>query len=172
MALPFEFVIDGPPISQQARRREKVRQWRDEVRKLAAQYWPAGEQPVAGPIMLTITSFYDSASIDVDNIPKPISDALKGLVYEDDKQVTDVLTMTSLEKHRTSVIAEEHRSRGYAVIEYPSAEQLPDFLSSYHPNLLIRKGDDAIVVKVKSRSSLTKDSEIRDLKPLTSTLFS
>jgi len=41
--------------------------------------------------MLTMTFFYDSASMDVDNIPKPISDALKGLVYEDDKQVTDVL---------------------------------------------------------------------------------
>jgi len=76
LALPFEFVIDGPPVSQQARRREKIRQWRDEVRKVAAQNWPAGELPVAGPIMLTITSFYDSASIDVDNIPKPISDAL------------------------------------------------------------------------------------------------
>ncbi|MGH7595681.1 MAG: RusA family crossover junction endodeoxyribonuclease [bacterium] len=89
--LPFEFVIDGPPVSQQARRREKVRQWRDEVRKVAAQNWPAGELPVAGPIMLTITSFYDSVSIDVDNIPKPICDALKGLVHEDDKQMTDVL---------------------------------------------------------------------------------
>jgi hypothetical protein len=75
-------------------------------------------------------------------------------------------TITSLEKHRTSVIAEEYRSRGYAVIEYPSVEQLPDFLSSYHPNLLISKGNEAIVVKVKSRSSLAKDSEIRDLARL------
>jgi Holliday junction resolvase RusA-like endonuclease len=91
LALPFEFVLDGPPVSQQARRREKVRQWRDEVRKTAAQNWPAGEWPVDRPIMLTITFFYDNASIDVDNIPKPITDALKGLVYEDDKQVTDVL---------------------------------------------------------------------------------
>ena len=28
---------------------------------------------------------------DVDNIPKPILDALKGLVYSDDSQVTDLL---------------------------------------------------------------------------------
>ena len=61
------------------------------MRKAAAQYWPAGELPVAEPVMLTIAFFYSSALIDVDNIPKPISDALKGLVYEDDKQVTDVL---------------------------------------------------------------------------------
>jgi crossover junction endodeoxyribonuclease RusA len=46
---------------------------------------------VAGPIMLTITYFYDSISMDVDNLPKPISDALRGLVYLDDEQVTDVL---------------------------------------------------------------------------------
>ena len=41
--------------------------------------------------MVTITYFYQQASPDVDNIPKPILDALKGLVYMDDEQVTDVL---------------------------------------------------------------------------------
>ena len=41
--------------------------------------------------MLSITYYYDETSMDVDNIPKPISDALKGLVYVDDSQVNDVL---------------------------------------------------------------------------------
>lgn len=41
--------------------------------------------------MVTITYFYDSVSMDVDNIPKPILDALKGFVYVDDDQVTDIL---------------------------------------------------------------------------------
>jgi crossover junction endodeoxyribonuclease RusA len=41
--------------------------------------------------MLTITYFYDSLSADVDNIPKPILDALKGLVYLDDGQITDII---------------------------------------------------------------------------------
>ena len=43
--------------------------------------------------MLTITYFFDSdsAPIDVDNIPKPISDALNGLAYIDDGQLTDIL---------------------------------------------------------------------------------
>ena len=41
--------------------------------------------------MVTITYFYDRVSLDVDNIPKPILDALKGLVYLDDEQVTDIL---------------------------------------------------------------------------------
>ena len=101
MALPFEFVIDGPPVSQQARRREKVRRWKNEVRKAAAQHWPVGELPVAEPVMLTITYFYEDVLMDVDNIPKPISDALKGLVYADDEQVTDVLCR---KRNRNTVI--------------------------------------------------------------------
>lgn len=61
------------------------------MRRVAEQYWPAGELPASGPILLTITYFYESLSIDIDNLPKPISDALKGLVYLDDDQMTDVL---------------------------------------------------------------------------------
>lgn len=91
MALPFEFVIDGPPVSQQARRRERVREWRDQVQKVASKYWPSEELPVTEPVMLAIMYFYDRVSMDVDNIPKPISDALKGLVYMGDEQVTDIL---------------------------------------------------------------------------------
>ena len=41
--------------------------------------------------MVTITYFFKGASLDVDNIPKPILDALKGLVYSDDSQVSDLL---------------------------------------------------------------------------------
>ena len=41
--------------------------------------------------MVTITYFFQEASLDVDNIPKPILDALNGLVYSDDSQVTDLL---------------------------------------------------------------------------------
>jgi crossover junction endodeoxyribonuclease RusA len=89
--LPFEFVIDGPPVSQQARRRERVRQWRDTVRRSAEQHWPTEELPVTGPIMLTIMYFYDGVAMDLDNLPKPILDALKGLVYLDDDRITDIV---------------------------------------------------------------------------------
>lgn len=41
--------------------------------------------------MVIITYFYKDASLDVDNIPKPILDALKGLVYSDDVDVSDLL---------------------------------------------------------------------------------
>jgi Holliday junction resolvase RusA-like endonuclease len=58
---------------------------------VAEQFWPTAELPVTEPVMLTITYFYEETAMDVDNIPKPISDALKGLVYVDDSQVNDVL---------------------------------------------------------------------------------
>jgi len=73
---------------------------------------------------------------------------------------------TPLEKQRARVLAEEYRGKGYEVIEVPSPEQLPDFLAGYHPDLLIRKGDEAIVVEGRSRSSLVKDPQIRKLARL------
>ena len=90
MSLPFEFVVNGTPVSQQARRRTLVREWSQEVRNLAEDSWDS-DQPCAGEVMVTITYFYEGASLDVDNIPKPILDALKGLIYSDDSQVSDLL---------------------------------------------------------------------------------
>ena len=77
--------------------------------------------------------------------------------------------VTSPERQRARALAEEHCSRGYEVIEEPSPAQLPDFLSDYRPDLLVRKGDEAIVVEVTSRSSLAKDAQMRDLAQLLQT---
>lgn len=41
--------------------------------------------------MLKVTYFYASYAMDVDNIVKPIQDAIIGLAYLDDDQITDVL---------------------------------------------------------------------------------
>jgi len=75
-------------------------------------------------------------------------------------------TIATLVRQRTRAIAEEYRRRGYEVIEEPAQEQLPDFLSGYHPDLLIRKGEEARVVEVKSRAALTKEPQIRELARL------
>jgi len=70
------------------------------------------------------------------------------------------------ERQRVHNLAEEYRSKGYEVIEEPVSEQLPDFLVGYQPDLLIRRGDEAVVIEVKSRSSLIKDPRIKDLARL------
>jgi crossover junction endodeoxyribonuclease RusA len=66
--------------------------WKTTVRQEAEKYWPAGYVPTPDIVMVKVTYFYDSVSVDVDNIVKPIQDALVGLVYVDDDQVTDVLS--------------------------------------------------------------------------------
>ena len=97
---------------------------------MAEQYWPVGELPVTGPIMLTITYFYDSVSMDVDNIPKPISDSLKGLVYLDDEQVTDILCRkrnlnSDLRIENPSSVLAEGLGRGKEFL-YIVVEEAPD----------------------------------------------
>ena len=67
------------------------------------------------------------------------------------------------ERQRARAIAEEYRSKGYEVIEQPSPEQLPAFLAGYHPDVLVQRGDEAIIVEVKSRSSLVKDPQTKEL---------
>ena len=128
--LPFEFVVDGPPVSQQARRRARVRRWTEEVRRSAAQDWPVGEFPEMGPIMLTIIYFYDTVEIDVDNILKPILDALKGLLYMDDNQITDILCRkrnfnSNLRIENPSSMLVDRFSRGKEFL-YIVVEQAPD----------------------------------------------
>lgn len=89
--LPFEFIVDGSPVSQQTRRRSRLPQWRATVRAAAAQRWPTEDLPIERDLTVAITHFYEGAPADVDNLVKPIVDAIKGLAYVDDGQVTDLL---------------------------------------------------------------------------------
>ena len=77
------------PVSQPARRRELVRGWGQEVQRAASLRWDT--EPVAEGIMVIISYFFDGEALDVDNVPKPILDAMSGLVFADDAQVTDLL---------------------------------------------------------------------------------
>jgi len=82
---PFEFIVQGTSTRRQ--------DWKRKV-ATAARVAGAGQPPypTSAGVQLRITYYYDSvAPIDVDNMIKPIQDALIGLVYIDDCQVTDVL---------------------------------------------------------------------------------
>ncbi|MDX2272202.1 MAG: RusA family crossover junction endodeoxyribonuclease [Cyanobacteriota bacterium] len=61
------------------------------VRQEAEKYWTPGQRAATGLIMLQVTYFYDAVAIDLDNIVKPIQDAIIGLAYIDDDQITDIL---------------------------------------------------------------------------------
>ena len=89
--LPFEFIVDGPPISHQTRNPERLRAWQFAARVAAKQYWPVALPPLSTRLKLIVTYCHDGVAvrIDNDNMVKPIQDALIGLVYADDRQITD-----------------------------------------------------------------------------------
>ena len=92
-ALPFEFIVGGPPVSHQSRNPGRLANWKDLVRQAAAIRWPIGTAPIRIALKITVVYYHDGPTvrIDEDNMLKPIQDALNGLVYEDDRQVTDAL---------------------------------------------------------------------------------
>jgi len=130
----FEFIVDGPPVSQQARRRALLKAWKVTVRQEAEKYWSSEQKTATGLVMLQITYFYDSVKIDVDNIVKPIQDAIIGLAYVDDDQVTDVLARkrnlsTNFKVENMTSILAEGFARGneflhIVVIDAPDQEVL------------------------------------------------
>lgn len=69
----------------------------------------------------------------------------------------------TLEQQRIEEVARDYRSKGYEVIVQPGREHLPDFLSSYQPDLLARRGEEAAVVEVMSRTALTRANHLRGL---------
>jgi crossover junction endodeoxyribonuclease RusA len=88
---PFEFLIRSRPVSQQTRRRARLREWKAFVRQEAEHYWRPTHAPADGPVGMTLIYVYDEAALDVDNFMKPIQDALVGLAFLDDALVTDVI---------------------------------------------------------------------------------
>ena len=87
--LPWDCVVLGVPISVQARRRASVQRWKSLVRVSAATWWPPDTAPLDCEVQIHVTFYHDGAPLDVDNMLKPIQDALCGLVYADDKLLTD-----------------------------------------------------------------------------------
>ncbi len=89
----FDFVVVGIPRSRQARRRKVRDEWIESVRRAASGYHDGGRPPYTTEISAALIYFYrDETSIDVDNIGKPIFDALKGYLLEDDGLITQLVS--------------------------------------------------------------------------------
>jgi Holliday junction resolvase RusA-like endonuclease len=85
----FEFTVQGPPVSLQAKNRAALQAWKIKVRNRAISIWPQGVKPVSCPVRFKVIYYHESAPLDVDNMIKPIQDALIGIVYCDDNQVVE-----------------------------------------------------------------------------------
>ena len=84
--MPFEFCVIGTPRSAQATGAGK-QAWKKAIHEVAFGLWPSNAPPVEGSVAIAIDHFVAGSAPDVDNIIKPIQDALIGLVYVDDSQV-------------------------------------------------------------------------------------
>ncbi len=92
--LPFEFVIDGPPMSARSHNAARLAEWKVRVAAAAAQRWTG---PLfRGKTRVVVTYYHEreTAGLDADNMIKPILDALTGVVYADDRQATQITART------------------------------------------------------------------------------
>jgi Holliday junction resolvase RusA-like endonuclease len=121
--LPFEFTIEGPPVTHQAADKARLKAWRERVKEAAAERWPQNEAPTSEPVQLVITYFHERATvrIDNDNLTKPIQDALTGIVFVNDRQVTDI-------KVRKTNLDGSFRVRGMSLVLAEAFSRGTEFL--------------------------------------------
>jgi len=119
--LPFEFTIKGPPVSAQTRNRRRLQNWKAEVASAAQRQLSANSSIVTDHVSVTITYYYDGDAPDVDNIIKPIQDALNGIIYTDDKQVVET-------KSRKRLINGSYKIRGISAVLLTAFADGNDFL--------------------------------------------
>lgn len=85
----LEFLIERRPLSLQTKNRINLQAWKEFVKSEAIKNWDS--PPISDrDLHVSIVYLCDDTPPDVDNIVKPILDALVGLVYVDDIQITDV----------------------------------------------------------------------------------
>jgi crossover junction endodeoxyribonuclease RusA len=90
MARHLEFVVPGPPISNQqstAQGKANLAAWRATIAGAAMLAWP--NAPLTSELKAVIINFYagNEPSVDTDNMSKPILDAMEGIAYGKDRQV-------------------------------------------------------------------------------------
>lgn len=85
----LEFIIPNRPLSLQAADRPNYQAYKDWVKTLVSMIWERA--PIdAGEVNVSMVFLCNPrAPIDVDNIIKPIQDAMNGVVCDDDALVTD-----------------------------------------------------------------------------------
>ena len=95
MTRHFECTILGVPKSPAARSKSS---WQEAVRFAAENALPPLWNPVATPVTAVIVYFHRGAAsgIDVDNMAKPILDAIEGLVLENDQLVEQLIARRTL----------------------------------------------------------------------------
>jgi crossover junction endodeoxyribonuclease RusA len=126
---PIEFAVEGTPVSLQAKRRDSIARWKSQIVKASQIVLPPGH--FATEAALAITLFYFPAAPmegDLDNIVKPILDALEKHIYMNDRQIYRILVQKFELTH---------------AFEFASpSPALKEALNTTRPTLYIRLSDD------------------------------
>ena len=87
----MEFVVAGVPRSANANPRSR-RRWRERVARAARErIQEEGGLTDADVAVLIIYFYQGETTLDVDNIAKSLLDGLKGVLFRDDQQVSELL---------------------------------------------------------------------------------
>ena len=132
---PLEFVVEGTPKSVQSR--GKNARWVAAVRAAAAAAVPDDFIPALGALRVRLVFCHRGTNLDLDNIIKPILDAMTGIVYSNDEQIIDLIaskrTFASVRQLKTPpsrlvrAIGEEGKEAEFVFISVAAAvkEELP-----------------------------------------------
>ena len=78
----FEVYIHGQPASAQTARRQALQAWKQRVREACEKVW-ADQPPMDEPVIIRVTHYCETVIGDVDNLTKPIQDALQGIILSE-----------------------------------------------------------------------------------------
>ncbi len=73
------------------------------------------------------------------------------------------LTARESEQQRVQKVGQVYRDKGYDVLIEPQSDQLPDFLQAFRPDLIVHKGDEHIVVEVRTRGQVSDFPQVNEL---------
>ncbi|MDQ0878954.1 hypothetical protein QFZ77_007613 [Paenibacillus sp. V4I3] len=75
------------------------------------------------------------------------------------------MTKKDLDRIREKIIeiSKEYIDNGYVVFTEPKLTDTPDFLKNYQPDIIAISDKDKVVVEVKSKSTITKSSNLEEI---------
>ncbi len=132
----FEFIVQGPAVSLKAKKTNarRYQKWIRTVRAAAQKRWPNSRRPTdSQSVTVSIANYYTLSPPDVDNIIKPILDALQTVVYVNDQQVYKVtsekLDLLNLDRIRNpgpllAAALEEHTELLHITVTWSAEDQM------------------------------------------------
>jgi crossover junction endodeoxyribonuclease RusA len=106
---PIEFIVSGTPVSLQAKRSRSRDEWKKRVRAASSDAIPSPHFVSSENVAVTLFCFpAERIQRDIDNIVKPVLDALSKHFYADDEQVGRVVEQKF--RPESSFFSRNHRS--------------------------------------------------------------